>query len=178
LNHLWSLPVEEVFYLFFPLLIAATRTRSHLRSTVLIALVIYGPIFRSRLTSPDVYSFFGNFDLLAMGCLAAIHAPQIKRWHADMRWIGATLIAMTFFATVLTLQWTLPPTLVGAGTVLYLLGSTSTEPTQPSMLFEPLQTAGRLSYEMYLFAADPVVIFSGSDPHRRPGRRKNCADIR
>jgi peptidoglycan/LPS O-acetylase OafA/YrhL len=150
LNPLWSLSVEEVFYLFWPLVIAAGVLLPTGRSLLLISLVAFGPYFRSKLGAPDVYTFFGNFDQLAMGCLAAIHADRIKRGFTDLRWAGLALIGLTFFGTILTQSWTWPPTFVGIGATLYLLGSSSGDARQ-TLLFRPLEEAGKLSYEMYLF---------------------------
>jgi peptidoglycan/LPS O-acetylase OafA/YrhL len=71
LGHLWSLAVEEQFYLLWPLTL---RTLGLVRSTrFLIALLVVAPFL--RLASPYVgpaFNFFVWSDALATGCLLAI----------------------------------------------------------------------------------------------------------
>jgi peptidoglycan/LPS O-acetylase OafA/YrhL len=150
MNHLWSLSVEEVFYLFFPLFVLATRKHVSMLSMVLVGLVIYGPICRSHAAGADLYMFFGNFDLLAIGCLAALDAPKITGHYADLRWSGLLMIAVTFFGSVVTEQLIWPPTLVGIGSAIYLLGAVPLA-GKSALIFRPVELAGDLSYEMYLF---------------------------
>jgi len=71
LGHLWSLAVEEQFYLLWPLIL---RTLGQLRSVrFLIALLVVAPFL--RLASPYVgpaFNFLIWSDALATGCLLAI----------------------------------------------------------------------------------------------------------
>jgi peptidoglycan/LPS O-acetylase OafA/YrhL len=71
LGHLWSLAVEEQFYLLWPLTL---RTLGLVRSTrFLIALLVVAPFL--RLASPYVgpaFNFFVWSDALATGCLLEI----------------------------------------------------------------------------------------------------------
>lgn len=71
---LWSLSVEEIFYLVFPL--AAVLLRGErLFLLVLGALVIIGPCYRSMLGDLDPlwgYAYLSCTDAIAFGCIAAL----------------------------------------------------------------------------------------------------------
>jgi peptidoglycan/LPS O-acetylase OafA/YrhL len=86
-GHLWSLAVEEQFYLLWPFcVVALLRAKRPLRSTLrwLAVPILTAPIIRAVsyvsnrrenwIHSPLLsdYSFFNYFDALALGCMAAI----------------------------------------------------------------------------------------------------------
>lgn len=75
---LWSLSVEETFYIVFPL--AAVLLRSERLFLVsLAALLIIGPINRTLLGDADpwrYYAYLSCTDAIAFGCLAAIVAHR------------------------------------------------------------------------------------------------------
>ncbi|HEV8493992.1 MAG TPA: acyltransferase family protein, partial [Candidatus Angelobacter sp.] len=79
---LWSLSVEEVFYVFFPLLCTLLR-----KPALLIALfscfVIAGPFARVQ-THNELWADYGYLscmDGIALGCLAAIFATKARLNH-------------------------------------------------------------------------------------------------
>jgi peptidoglycan/LPS O-acetylase OafA/YrhL len=77
--HLWSLSVEEQFYLLWPpLLVLATR-----RTAVAVALTLIGvfPLLRAILHATHISSFAGLvfFDNLMIGCVAAIIAYRASK---------------------------------------------------------------------------------------------------
>jgi peptidoglycan/LPS O-acetylase OafA/YrhL len=94
LGHLWSLAVEEQFYLLWPLIL---RTLGQLRSVrFLIALVVVAPFL--RLASPYVgpaFNFLIWTDALATGCLLAILREDLA---ANRRY--ARLLASRWFFLV------------------------------------------------------------------------------
>jgi peptidoglycan/LPS O-acetylase OafA/YrhL len=94
LGHLWSLAVEEQFYLLWPLIL---RTLGQLRSVrLLIALVVVAPFL--RLASPYVgpaFNFLVWSDALATGCLLAILREDLA---ANRRY--ARLLASRWFFLV------------------------------------------------------------------------------
>lgn len=75
---LWSLSVEEVFYLFFPLL--ARWMKTGLLVALLLGFVVVGPVARTLITSdPWVdYSYFSCMDGIALGCLAAMVNAKVN----------------------------------------------------------------------------------------------------
>lgn len=75
---LWSLSVEEVFYLFFPLL--ARWLKAGIFVALLLGFVIVGPVARTLIhTDPWVdYSYFSCMDGIALGCLAAMVNTKVN----------------------------------------------------------------------------------------------------
>jgi peptidoglycan/LPS O-acetylase OafA/YrhL len=75
---LWSLSVEETFYMVFPLAAVLLRSeRSFL--LVLTALVILGPVNRTLLGESDPwrdYAYLSCTDAIAFGCIAALVAHR------------------------------------------------------------------------------------------------------
>ena len=76
LNVLWSLSVEEVFYLAFPLLWLCLRHRWLVIAVWIVAMAL-GPVYRSHHLNNDIeylYSYWACFDAIAMGCATAMLA--------------------------------------------------------------------------------------------------------
>jgi peptidoglycan/LPS O-acetylase OafA/YrhL len=74
---LWSLSIEEAFYIFFPLVCAAAR-REYLLAIPALVLIAAGPVSRVYDAGPepwDEYAYLSCTDGLAFGCVAAwLHA--------------------------------------------------------------------------------------------------------
>src|SRR5579864_2910700 len=72
---LWSLSVEEMFYLFFPIACQVVRnTRGFI--LLLLTFAVLGPLGRTALAHGSEvwheYSYLGSMDAIALGCLTAI----------------------------------------------------------------------------------------------------------
>jgi peptidoglycan/LPS O-acetylase OafA/YrhL len=79
---LWSLSVEEAFYLLFPLLCALLRKQALLIS-MLLCFVLIGPFARVH-TQNELWADYGYLscmDGIAFGCLTAMVAAKIKLSH-------------------------------------------------------------------------------------------------
>src|SRR5436190_1990822 len=76
---LWSLSVEEVFYILFPLLCIWTK-RQYLLVPVLIGFIAIGPFARTVLTQNEFWAdngYLSCMDGIAFGCLAAMISNKI-----------------------------------------------------------------------------------------------------
>ena len=156
---LWSLSVEEMFYLFFPLACRFLR-----RKSVLVALftvfVVLGPFARSKAFNPNPvwreYSYLGGMDAIALGCLTAIfvHYKQLpRRVIAILALCGAVLVLFILCFSIRAYQWSIglgpSMSLLAIGTCLLVLASAHAGWKAPRVLW-PLQRIGQRSYEVYL----------------------------
>ncbi len=156
---LWSLSVEEMFYLFFPLVSRLARGRWIF--TVLLAFVVLGPFGRTVLTHGNEtwqeYSYLGGTDAIALGCMTALllrNRVLTRRTLQICTLVGAALLifCLVFSRTVSKrgLDDTgLGMTLVGLGASLVIAAAAQTGWRAPRVL-SPLLAYGRRSYEIYL----------------------------
>jgi peptidoglycan/LPS O-acetylase OafA/YrhL len=110
--HLWSLGVEEQFYLLWPFLLAlCLPNRLYCAATLAIPLVV-APVVRLLFCKGwyphnleflfQTYSFFSQCDALAYGCVAAIifsfYRPTIEwfyeHYNVLSRWCGVALVML------------------------------------------------------------------------------------
>jgi len=162
---LWSLSIEEVFYLFYPLLCRYLKRRYLL--AIAVGLLIAGPFFRSVLAPNEMatdYAYLANMDCIALGCLTAVFAPRIQKWRSKAQiagWIGLALIIFlrrlvlpkVFFTDgldVTVLSITAASALLGAGTI----------PRALMLPTAPFRWYGRSSYEIYLTHGFIVILGS------------------
>jgi len=157
---LWSLSVEEMFYLFFPLA-AWLLGRVRLFVPFLCAFIALGPIARAVFARDnDIwqdYSYLGGMDAIALGCLTALLASRVRFSPAALKslaWTGlALVIAMLGFSGfpfLFPLGATgLEESLLAVGTCLVIIAAAHTQWKSPVFL-RPLRLLGRRSYEVYL----------------------------
>jgi len=172
---LWSLSVEEMFYLFFPLLCVLLMRQRWTRPiflSLLCALVLFGPFARTPwYTKNEIWSYqsyLGNLDNVALGCLFGLLAHRMcrgarirsSRWPLCFQVVGSAL--MLFIAEwrwpQVILGWHikhalgrsgLDVTLLGLGACLVMLGSVLRE-KKGTLWSAPVRWLGRYSYEVYL----------------------------
>lgn len=80
LNIFWSLSVEEVFYLAFPLVCLFLK-KTRLIILFLVMLIILAPLQRYVYSHDEIAALYGDFscfDAIAMGCLGAILLSKVK----------------------------------------------------------------------------------------------------
>jgi peptidoglycan/LPS O-acetylase OafA/YrhL len=159
LGVLWSLSVEEVFYLSFPLLCLAFRRQARLVAFWL-ACIVAGPAYRFFHQGDEggyLYAYFACFDAIAIGCCAALLARRfVWRGRAGSALTWLTALGMTF----VYLSWPIREsnvfgvTAMAFGTALLLLaahGRTEGAVIWRGRTSAALEGFGRLSYELYLF---------------------------
>jgi peptidoglycan/LPS O-acetylase OafA/YrhL len=155
---LWSLSVEETFYLAFPCMCRLFE-RGRMLIALLIAFVLLGPFGRSVLAHGNPvwreYSYLGGTDAIAMGCLTAIALRGRTPSRALLRWMAITGGALLVFCLGCSsiaeplLPSGLYMSVIGAGACLLIAVSAETGWRSPRVL-TPLLRMGRRSYEIYL----------------------------
>jgi peptidoglycan/LPS O-acetylase OafA/YrhL len=155
-GHLWSLSIEEQFYLLWPFTLKNWHRH---RTTILLFVLLATPVFRAALYAFKIHNgLIGSLpmfaDQLAIGCLLAIYAPRLPRipgWSALLMVAPAVLIP--FFpansaSRTLFLLFVLHP-LVNvsiAGIVLHVI-----QVPYRALNWTPVAWLGRISYSLYLW---------------------------
>ncbi len=160
LLHLWSLALEEQFYLFWPLLLwlAYRRHRNFLALTSFIALASFA-INVETVTKYSVAAYYSPlsrfWELMIGGILAylALHKPQyFPRYSGARSLAGLLLIAGALFFLgddrAFPGWWALLPTI---GAFLILSATPSTWFNRQVLGNRWMAAVGRISYPLYLW---------------------------
>jgi len=157
---LWSLSVEEMFYLFFPLICRVFR-RTRLLLIPILGFILAGPFARSfAFNSNPVwreYSYLGGMDAIALGCLTALLVSKHRLGRRTL-WaaggLGAALVVFILAFSIQVNQWGLgrnglSMSILAAGACLVIAVAAQTRWQSPRLL-KPLLLLGQRSYEVYL----------------------------
>ena len=176
---LWSLSIEEVFYLAFPVVCLLTRRRWVL-VPMLALLAVSMPWTHAALSGNEIWqekAYLPGMSAIAIGVLAALLA---SRWQAPPRtltllaWLGAIgLLAVMLDGAALWYLLRDGYLLVLTLSTLCLLLASQQQPShaadRPLRGLGWLRSCGRLSYEIYLshmfvvFAVVRLFRLSGAD---------------
>lgn len=161
---LWSLSVEEAFYLGFPLICRFARGRW--LYVTLLAFVAIGPFARTILAHGNElwadYSYLSGMDAIALGCLTALFLDG-RRLSRGGLWAcgiaGAFLMAAVLVLPIHALYRPgLDMTVVAIGTCLAIVPAAQTRWIAPRIA-KPVLDYGRRSYEVYLLHMFVVFAF-------------------
>jgi len=164
LLHMWSLAVEDQFYLTWPLLLLLMYRKLGARSRIALAVLLLAllSLAHSELaarSNPSLAFFLPlsrAFELLA-GCMLAIGAPLISppgmRVRAVLDTIGLLLVAGSVFALHENVPFpglAVVPAIIG--TVLLIAGGlTGPTPVSRLLSLRPVVLLGLMSYSIYLY---------------------------
>ena len=155
-NIYWSLSVEEVFYLLFPLAALALR-RTRYFVILCVALIAAGPIYRVLHADNELFFMYGYlacFDAIALGCLTALLKREVSltaRASSLATWVAAPGLACVYLLGIDGHEGAGFSLIALATCVLLLAGGTDGPARRPVRLLGPLRWMGRHSYELYLF---------------------------
>lgn len=157
---LWSLSVEEMFYLFFPLICWLLGGGKRLVAFLLI-FVVLGPFGRTVLSYGNElwqeYSYLGGMEAIALGCLTALASSRFRiarKIIGVLSGLGTVLILFILGFSHTARAWGfercgLDMTILAVGSCMVIAAAAQTRWKSPCIML-PLITLGRRSYEVYL----------------------------
>jgi len=161
---LWSLSIEEQFYIFYPLVLGRAKNRGRfylfLGATVLLGALARGA---AVLAAPadfywNLYLSFGVFDAIAVGTLLYVFSEQHKGFFLENQRLCAWLCGLGFLAVMAVyfgthvsrpLDRVYAPLALCGGLGLFLLGAIHLEFFESKKL-RIFSLPGKVSYGAYL----------------------------
>jgi peptidoglycan/LPS O-acetylase OafA/YrhL len=167
LQHLWSLSVEEQFYLAWPLIFA--RGLGDAKRWCWVVLIAC-PVIRAILVHQGlVYlDHAALLDSVAAGCLLAFYREQVQRAIAKISDSGAVFAVFCLMMPVLSLamnkvesfSWMLVPLTTSVPLFVAVVIGAAIERRDAFLNKGPLVWSGLLSYSLYLWQ-QPFLVMNG-----------------
>jgi len=176
---LWSLSVEEMFYLFFPIVCYVLRT-TRAFVVLMLGFVVLGPFGRTVWAHGSEiwreYSYLGSMDAIALGCLTAILVSRRKlslRATQILAIVGSAILILCLGLSFTSFNRALEKSgldmsVLALGTCLVIVAAEQSRWNAPRVL-HPVLNLGRRSYEIYL--THMFVVFLAFDLFLKAGKR-------
>ena len=157
---IWSLSVEEMFYLFFPL-VCFLLGRGKMLVVLLLAFVALGPFGRTVFAHGNEiwreYSYLAGMDAIALGCLTALFVGRRRLSRPVLLTVGSVGALLLIFILCFSIRanswglgrYGLDMSILALGTCMFIIAAAQTEWRSPRIL-QPFLILGRRSYEVYL----------------------------
>lgn len=179
LGHLWTLALEQQFYLFWPFLIVWCGWKNARRFAFVVPVLM--PLIRVSIyfAFPDQRGYLGMMfhtaiDSILIGCAVALHQEHIQRWLDSSSWIFAAALCFMFIispllgALISPYRITLGFGLDAICSGILILNAARGGPWARWLSSQPFVAIGTLSYGLYiwqqLFLTSLNTTFTGRFP--------------
>lgn len=186
LGPLWSLAIEEQFYLVWPFVFAWTWRRAP-RLTIALAIgvvgsamIVRGVLAQGGWPAPEIYTFtFARLDGIMMGCVLALAEPWLRLPSAwvlrTLAWgSAAAIVACLFLAERMSMSvspWAFTAFAALVAVLLFALSRLDEASLLRRAFSHPVPVwLGRRSYGIYLYH---YPIFKAAEALRVPGSLSN-----
>lgn len=167
IGHMWSLSVEEQFYLLWPVTLSLIFGRHPIRWIIaLIAAVILWRCYIAAYgaTADRTYNGFDTHaDALLMGCLISFIPLGARKTLARFRWLAVGFFLISLFTVrydAPVLQY-LGMTGVAGAAVVMVCSSLESNGSSSILILRPLVFTGKISYGWYLWHYPLIALIAG-----------------
>lgn len=166
LLHMWSLSVEEQFYLFYPLILFViyrrARSNAALYIIIIAAISFMSSLYFQGLKPAAVFHLvnFRAWELLSGALIAFAHHSRIGPFHGKwLHWLGCGFVVAAFlFGSPTGRIGQLFMLLSVVGACLVIVGEDAERPRY-GLAAQPLVAVGLISYSLYLWHQPVFALF-------------------